>query len=93
MIKRRLLTCMLILTSISCLAQFDNSNSLVRKMLLEYEMDSKGYYHKKEGALVRDAVNASLDANVRTPEIQVEGGAKYGTKEVGEWIVNYIKNA
>ncbi len=47
----------------------------------------------KEGALVRDAVNASLDANVRTPEIQVEGGAKYGTKEVGEWIVNYIKNA
>ena len=47
----------------------------------------------KEGALVREAVNASLDANVRTPEIQVEGGAKYGTKEVGEWIVNYIKNA
>ena len=46
----------------------------------------------KEGALVREAVNASLDANVRTPEIQVEGGAKYGTKEVGEWIVNYIKN-
>ena len=48
---------------------------------------------KKEGALIREAVNASLDANVRTPEIQVEGGAKYGTKEVGEWIVNYIKNA
>jgi 3-isopropylmalate dehydrogenase len=46
-----------------------------------------------ESALVRQAVNASLDANVRTPEIQVEGGAKYGTREVGEWIVNYIKNA
>ena len=45
---------------------------------------------EKEGALVRDAVNASLDANVRTPEIQVEGGAHYGTSEVGEWIVNYI---
>ena len=43
-----------------------------------------------EGALVREAVTASLDANVRTPEIQVEGGAKYGTKEVGSWIVNYI---
>ena len=42
----------------------------------------------KEGALVREAVNASLDANVRTPEIQVEGGKKYGTREV-----NYIKNA
>ena len=44
----------------------------------------------EEGALVREAVNASLDANVRTPEIQVEGGAKYGTKEVGAWIVDYI---
>ena len=48
---------------------------------------------KKEGALVREAVDASLAANVRTPEIQVEGGAKYGTREVGEWIVNYIKHA
>ena len=45
----------------------------------------------EEGALIRKAVNASLDANVRTPEIQVEGGAKYGTREVGEWIVNYIR--
>ena len=45
-----------------------------------------------EGALVREAVNASLDANVRTPEIQVEGGAKYGTREVGQWIVDYINN-
>ena len=46
----------------------------------------------EEGALVRKAVDASLDANVRTPEIQVEGGAHYGTKEVGEWIVTWIKN-
>ena len=43
-----------------------------------------------EGALVREAVDASLAANVRTPEIQVEGGKKYGTKEVGQWIVDYI---
>ena len=48
---------------------------------------------KAEGALVRKAVDASLDANVRTPEIQVEGGIHYGTKEVGEWIVDYIKKA
>lgn len=45
-----------------------------------------------EGALIREAVNASLDQNVRTPEIQVEGGAKYGTREVGAWIVDYIRN-
>lgn len=46
-----------------------------------------------EGELIRKAVDASLDANVRTPEIQVEGGASYGTKEVGEWIVAYINKA
>ena len=28
---------------------------------------------KEEGALIRKAVDASLDENVRTPEIQVEG--------------------
>ena len=56
-------------------------------MLFEY------FNLMEEGKLIRKAVNASLDANVRTPEIQVEGGAHYGTKEVGAWIVNYIKNA
>lgn len=45
-----------------------------------------------EGALIREAVNASLDQNIRTPEIQVEGGAHYGTREVGSWIVDYIRN-
>ena len=56
-------------------------------MLFEY------FDLKEEGAMIRQAVNASLDAHVRTPEIQVEGGAKYGTKEVGQWIVVYIKKA
>lgn len=56
-------------------------------MLFEY------FDLKEEGLLIRKAVNASLDANVRTPEIQVEGGAKYGTKEVGAWIVDYIRKA
>lgn len=45
---------------------------------------------KKEGGLIREAVDASLEANVRTPEIQIEGGKHYGTKEVGSWIVDYI---
>ncbi|MBQ9668458.1 MAG: 3-isopropylmalate dehydrogenase [Prevotella sp.] len=45
-----------------------------------------------EGTLVREAVDASLEALVRTPEIQAEGGATYGTREVGQWIVDYINN-
>ena len=48
---------------------------------------------EEEGRLIRNAVDASLIANVRTPEIQVEGGAKYGTREVGAWIVDYINKA
>ena len=44
----------------------------------------------EEGALIRKAVQASLDANVRTPEIQIAGAAQYGTREVGQWIVDYI---
>lgn len=55
-------------------------------MLFEY------FDLKEEGATIRRAVDASLDANIRTPEIQVEGGAKYGTREVGQWIVDYIQS-
>ena len=54
-------------------------------MLFEY------FNLTNEGTLIRQAVDASLDANVRTPEIQVEGAPKYGTKEVGDWIVNWIE--
>lgn len=53
-------------------------------MLFEY------FNLKEEGTLTRRAVDASLEANVRTPEIQVAGGEKYGTKEVGQWITDFI---
>lgn len=53
-------------------------------MLFEY------FNLKEEGTLIRCAVDASLEANVRTPEIQVAGGEKYGTKEVGQWITDFI---
>jgi 3-isopropylmalate dehydrogenase len=55
-------------------------------MLFEY------FDLQAEGRLIREAVSASLDAHVRTPEIQVEGGAVYGTREVGKWIVEYIRS-
>ena len=46
---------------------------------------------KEEAALIRRAVDVSMDANVRTQDIQVEGKQAYSTSEVGEWLVNYIK--
>ncbi len=45
-----------------------------------------------EGRLIREAVDASLKANVRTADIQVPEAEPYGTKEVGDWIASYISN-
>ncbi|MDE5745236.1 MAG: 3-isopropylmalate dehydrogenase [Paramuribaculum sp.] len=45
---------------------------------------------KDEAKVVREAVNASLDACVRTPDIQVEGKTPFGTQAVGEWIADYV---
>jgi 3-isopropylmalate dehydrogenase len=56
-------------------------------MLFEY------FNCQAEGALVRKAVDASMDALVRTGDIQVEGQKAYSTSEVGEWIVDYIRKA
>lgn len=44
----------------------------------------------EEGALIREAVNASLEAGIVTEDI-ADGGKYYSTSEVGEWIVNYIE--
>ena len=43
-----------------------------------------------EGDLIRRAVDASLASGVRTPDIQTPGGQAYGTKEVGQWIADWI---
>jgi 3-isopropylmalate dehydrogenase len=44
----------------------------------------------EEGALIRKAVAASMDAKVVTEDIASDGKA-YSTSEVGKWIVNYIQ--
>lgn len=44
-----------------------------------------------EGAAIRNAVNASLDANVRTPDIQTPGHPAYTTAQVGRWIADHIQ--
>lgn len=44
----------------------------------------------EEGRVIRDAVNASLEEFVRTPDIQPEGKPVYGTAEVGRWIAEKI---
>ena len=44
----------------------------------------------EEGALIREAVAASMDAEIVTEDI-ASGGKAYSTSDVGEWIVNYIR--
>lgn len=45
----------------------------------------------EEGALIREAVNASMDAGIVTEDI-ANGAKAYSTSEVGDWIANYIAN-
>ena len=42
-----------------------------------------------EGKLIREAVAASMTAEVVTEDI-VQGGKAYKTSEVGDWIADYI---
>jgi 3-isopropylmalate dehydrogenase len=46
---------------------------------------------KEEGALIREAVSACIEAGVVTEDI-ANGQKAYKTTEVGQWIVNYIDN-
>ena len=55
-------------------------------MLLEY------FGLNEEGQAVREAVEESIENNVRTPDIQIKGSSPYTTREVGEWISQYILN-
>lgn len=45
---------------------------------------------KKEGALIRKAVNESLDEGIVTEDLVKEGGKKYKTSEIGDYLANKI---
>jgi 3-isopropylmalate dehydrogenase len=53
-------------------------------MMFEY------FGHTTEGTLIREAVNASLAAGIRTPDIQTPDKKPCSTREVGRWITDYI---
>lgn len=55
-------------------------------MMLEYAFDLK-----EEALIIRDAVNASLEAGYVTEDIASKGAPSYKTTEVGTWIIDYIK--
>jgi 3-isopropylmalate dehydrogenase len=55
-------------------------------LMFEYAFDLH-----EEGALIRQAVAASMDAGVVTEDIASKDGEKHSTSEVGDWIVDYVK--
>lgn len=55
-------------------------------MMFEYAFDGV-----EEGKLIREAVAASMENGVVTEDLAKDGKA-YKTSEVGEWLINYIKN-
>ena len=52
-------------------------------MMFEYAFDLQ-----EEGAIIRKAVDASLDAKVVTIDIAEE--KSYSTSEVGDWIADWV---
>ena len=57
-------------------------------MMLEYSFNLK-----EEASLIRNAVNASMEAEVVTEDIAAKGAKAYKTSEVGKWLVDYIEKA
>ncbi len=54
-------------------------------LMLEYAFDLKA-----EGADIRKAVDASLEAGYVTCDIAAEGAPSYKCSEVGDWVASYI---
>lgn len=57
-------------------------------MMFEY-----AFHLKSEGSVIREAIFASLEAGIRTQDIQPAGLQCCSTAEVGEWITNYIRKS
>ena len=64
------------------------ANPLAQVLSAAMMLEHLGY--PAAGNLIRSAVDASIEAGVRTPDIQIEGQTPVGTRELGQWLVDYI---
>lgn len=64
-----------------------NPVAMILSVALMFEY---GFNLPAEGALIRKAVNASLEAGIVTEDI-ADRGKSYRTSEVGAWITEYIR--
>jgi len=63
-----------------------NPLAMILSVALMFEY---GFGLMEEGAMIREAVNASMEAGIVTEDI-ADGGKAYSTSEVGEWIREYL---
>jgi 3-isopropylmalate dehydrogenase len=63
-----------------------NPLAMILSVALMFEY---GFELMEEGAMIREAVNASMEAGIVTEDI-ADGGKAYSTSEVGEWIREYL---
>lgn len=66
----------------------DIANPLAQVLSAAMMLEYLGY--NESGTLIRKAVDASIEMNVRTPDLQVPGVEPVGTAALGKWLVEYI---
>lgn len=69
-------------------AGLDIANPLAQ--VLSVAMMFEHFGLMEEGVCIREAVEASMQAGVVTPDLGTDGRSDYGTKAVGEWLVNAV---
>ena len=70
-------------------AGLDIANPLAQ--VLSVAMLLEHYGLKEEGRAVRDAVDASMEAGIVTPDLGKDGKSEYGTQAVGRWLADFIR--
>ena len=69
-------------------AGLDIANPLAQVLSVAMLLEHFGL--SKEGAVVRDAVDASIRKGVVTPDLGVGGKSEFGTQAVGQWLAEWI---
>ena len=72
----------MVLASLGCMAQFDAKNSLVRKIIVEYEQGSDGIYLKKTGGMLDN-----IDGIESTYAFEKKSGTVYAKSKNGNYQI------
>ncbi|MDE7409567.1 MAG: 3-isopropylmalate dehydrogenase [Muribaculaceae bacterium] len=72
-------------------AGLDIANPLAQVLSVAMLLEHFGM--AEEGKMVRDAVDASIEQGVVTPDLAADGKSGYGTQEVGRWLSAWILTA